>query len=168
PCTAGRITPDIASFYDSILCTDQVGSAGYTTSNYYSAFGGTSGATPICAGMLAAFYPLWQHGVFGNPTSTSVFNSAPQNTTAKAMLINSASQWTFSGTSHDLTRTHQGWGHPDLKTMYDRRNQMLVIDESVVLANLQTGTHVVNVMAGTPELKATIVYRHPPGTPSAP
>ena len=167
PAADGRIKPDIASFYDSILCTDQVGSAGYTTSNYYSAFGGTSGATPICAGMLAAFYQLWHQGVFGNPTSTSVFNSAPQNTTAKAMLINTASQWTFSGTSHDLTRTHQGWGHPDLKQMYDRRNQMLVIDESVVLANLQTGTHVVNVMAGTPELKATMVYRDPPGTTSS-
>jgi len=167
PAADGRIKPDIASFYDSILCTDQVGTAGYTTSNYYSAFGGTSGATPICAGMLGAFYQLWHQGVFGNPTSTSVFNSAPQNTTAKAMLINTASQWTFSGTSHDLTRTHQGWGHPDLKTMYDRRNQMLVIDESVVLTNLQTSTHVVNVAAGTPELKVTMVYRDPPGTTSS-
>ncbi|HEU4420451.1 MAG TPA: fibronectin type III domain-containing protein, partial [Planctomycetota bacterium] len=70
-------------------------------------------------------------------------------------------------TAHDLTRTHQGWGHPDLRQMYDRRNQMLVIDESVVLANLQTGTHAVSVAAGTPELKVTMVYRDPPGTTSS-
>ena len=167
PAADGRIKPDIASFYDSILCTDQVGTPGYSTSNYYSSFGGTSGATPVCAGMLAAFYQLWHQGAFGNPTSTSVFASAPQNTTAKAMLINTASQWTFAGASHDLTRTHQGWGHPDLKQMYDRRNQMLVIDESVVLANLQTSTHAVNVAAGTPELKVTMVFRDPPGTTSS-
>ncbi|HZN41415.1 MAG TPA: S8 family serine peptidase, partial [Planctomycetota bacterium] len=167
PAADGRIKPDIASFYDSILCTDQVGSAGYTTTNYYSSFGGTSGATPICAGHLGAFYQLWHQGVFGNPTSTSVFASAPQNTTAKAMLINTASQWTFSGTTHDLTRTHQGWGHPDLKQMYDRRTQMLVIDESVVLSNLQSSSHAVSVAAGTPELKVTMVYRDPPGTTSS-
>ena len=167
PAADGRLKPDIASFYDSILCTDQVGTAGYTTSNYYASFGGTSGATPICAGHLAAFYQLWHQGVFGNPTSTSVFASAPQNTTAKAMLINTASQWTFAGTSHDLTRTHQGWGHPDLRVMYDRRAQLLVVDESVVLANLQSSTHPANVGAGTAELKVTMVYRDPAGTTSS-
>lgn len=167
PAADGRLKPDIASFYDSTLCTDQVGAAGYTSTNYYSSFGGTSGATPISAGHLAAFYQLWHQGAFGNATSTSVFASAPQNTTAKAMLINTASQWTFSGTSHDLTRTHQGFGHPDLRTMYDRRAQMLVIDESVVLANLQTGTHTANVAAGTAELKVTMVYRDRPGTTSS-
>ncbi|MFY9343849.1 MAG: S8 family serine peptidase [Planctomycetota bacterium] len=167
PAADGRIKPDLASFYDSTLCTDQVGSAGYTTSNYYSSFGGTSGATPICAGMLATFYQLWHQGTFGNPTSTSVFASAPQNTTAKAVLINSASQWTFSGTGHDLTRTHQGWGHPDLQRLYDLRNQLLVIDENVVLAPLQVSTHVVSVTAGTPELKVTMVFRDPPGTTSS-
>ncbi len=167
PAADGRIKPDIASFYDSTLCTDQVGTAGYTTSNYYSGFGGTSGATPISAGLLAATYQLWHQGVFGNATGASVFASAPQNTTAKALLINTASQWTFSGTGHDLTRTHQGWGHPDIKQLYDRRAEMLVIDESVVLSNLQSSTHPVTVTAGTAELKVTMVFRDPAGTTSS-
>ncbi len=168
PAADGRIKPDIASFYDGIGTTDQVGSAGYSSSNYYSSFGGTSGATPICAGMLGGFYELWNDGVFGNPNGgADAFENRPNNTTAKAMLINTASQWSFSGTSADLTRVHQGWGHPDLQTMYDRRGEMLVVDETVVLANLQSHTHPVSVAVGTPELKVTMVYRDPPGTTSS-
>jgi len=168
PAADGRIKPDIASFYDGILATDQVGSAGYTSSNYYSGFGGTSGATPASAGMLGGFYELWNDGVFGNATpGADAFENAPNNTTAKAMLINTSSQWAFSGTNHDLTRVHQGWGHPDLQKMYDRRSDMLIVDESVVLSNLQSHTHNVTVAAGTPELKVTMVYRDPPGTTSS-
>lgn len=167
PAADGRIKPDLASFYDATLTTDQVGSPGYTTTNYYSSFGGTSGATPITAGHLGQFYEIWHQGAFGNATGSSVFASAPQNTTAKAMLINTASQWTFSGATHDLARTRQGWGHVDVRQMYDRRAQMLIVDESVVLANLQTSTHAFTVPAGTPELKVTMVYRDPPGTTSS-
>jgi len=168
PAADGRIKPDIASFYDGILATDQVGSAGYSSSNYYTNFGGTSGATPASAGMLGGFYELWDDGVFGNATpGADAFENAPYNTTAKAMLINTASQWTFSGTGADLTRVHQGWGHPDLQKMYDRRSDMLIVDETVVLANLQSHTHPVTVASGTPELKVTMVYRDPPGTTSS-
>jgi len=168
PAADGRIKPDLASFYDGILATDQVGSAGYASGNYYSSFGGTSGATPVCAGMLGGFYELWHEGAFGNANAgATAFDNAPNNTTAKAMAINTASQWTFSGTNHDLTRVHQGWGHPDLQKMYDRRSELLIIDESVVLANLQSHTHPVTVASGTPELKVTMVYRDPPGTTSS-
>lgn len=168
PAADGRIKPDLASFYDATLTTDQVGSAGYSSNNYYSSFGGTSGATPICAGMLGGFYQLWHQGQFGNANpGATAFDNAPNNTTAKAVLINTASQWTFSGTNHDLTRMHQGWGHPDLQTMYDRRSQVLIVDETVVLANLQSHSHPVTVLASTPELKVTMVYRDPPGTTSS-
>ena len=168
PAADGRIKPDIASFYDGIGTTDQVGSAGYTSGNYYSSFGGTSGATPICAGMLGGFYELWHNGAFGNPNGgADAFENRPNNTTAKAMLINTASQWTFSGTNSDLTRVHQGWGHPDLQKMWDRRAEMLVVDETVVLENLQSHVHPVSVASGTPELKVTMVFRDPPGTTSS-
>jgi serine protease AprX len=168
PAADGRIKPDVASFYDATLCTDMVGTAGYASGNYYSSFGGTSGATPITAGHLGLIYELWADAAFGNAApGATVFDDRPHNTTAKALLINTASQWTFSGSSHDLTRTHQGWGHADLANAWDLRNAMLIVDESDVLANLQSKSYSVSVAAGTPALKATMVFRDPPGTTSS-
>lgn len=168
PAADGRLKPDVASFYDSTLCTDIVGTSGYSTTNYYSSFGGTSGATPITAGHLGLLYQMWSDGVFGNSApGATPYDDRPKNTTAKALLINTASQWTFSGTTHDLTRTHQGWGRANLQTAWDLRTQMYIVDETDVLANLGSTTHSVSVSAGTPAFKATMVYRDPPGTTSS-
>lgn len=168
PAADGRLKPDIASFYDATLCTDVVGAGGYASGNYYSSFGGTSGATPITAGHVGLLYQMWSDGVFGNARpGTTVFDNRPNNTTMKALLINTATQWSFSGTAHDLTRTHQGWGHADVRTAWDLRNAMFLVDETVVLAELASATHNVTVAAGTPALKVTLVYRDPPGTTSS-
>lgn len=161
PAADGRIKPDLASYYDAIWTTTSPN--GYTTG-----FGGTSGATPIVAGHMGLFYQMWNDGLFGNPTPGSdIFENAPNNTTAKAMMINTASQWAFSGTTHNLTRVHQGWGHPDLQYMYDNRNNMLIVDEDDVLGPFQTMNYYVNVDPGQPEFRVTMVYRDPPGTTSA-
>jgi subtilisin family serine protease len=168
PAADGRIKPDLASFYDDILCTDQVGGLGYSGTNYTTSFGGTSGATPIVAGHLALLYQMWHQGLFGNPTpGATVFENAPNNTTAKALLINSASQWVFSGAGHDLTRTHQGWGHPDLERLSLAAARMFVVDESDVLAELETKDYPLEVRPGVAQLRATLVYRDPPGTTSS-
>ena len=169
PAQDGRIKPDLASFYDNILTTDRVGSSGYASGNYYSSFGGTSGATPIVAGMVGQFYAMWANGEFNNPVNPTgtVFSNRPANTTAKAFMINTAKQWTFSGAAHDLTRVHQGWGHPDLRNMYDNRNNIFVINETNPLQAFQTAVYSLVVNPGTPELKATVVYREPAGTTSS-
>jgi serine protease AprX len=168
PAADGRIKPDIASFYDSILCTDWTGTSGYSNSNYYSSFGGTSGATPLVAGHLALIYQMWSEGVFGNPTPGSdVFENAPHNTTAKALLINSASPWNFSGTANDLTRVHQGWGHPQVNGLLVSSANLLVVDETDVLGELDSTTWTVDVPSGVPSLRVTLVFSDPPGTTSS-
>ncbi|MSR62097.1 MAG: peptidase S8 [Planctomycetes bacterium] len=166
PAADGRIKPDVASFYDSILCPDMVGVAGYSTTNYYTDFGGTSGATPIVAGHLALIYQMWNQGLFGNAhPGATVFENAPYNTTAKALLINGAKQWTFNGAAHDLTRVHQGWGAANLERLVT--TPIFVVDEADVLANLQSKSYVLVVVPGEAQLHATLVYRDPPGTTSA-
>ncbi|MCB8932581.1 MAG: S8 family serine peptidase [Fimbriimonadaceae bacterium] len=163
PAADGRIKPDLAHFYDSVLCTTNTNDTAYTSS-----FGGTSAATPITAGHFGLFYQMWADGVFGQTvTGTTVFDARPMNMTAKAVMINTATQWTFSGASADLTRTHQGWGAADLKAAYDQRNDMFIVDETDVLTNLQSKTYRLYVASGTPEFKATMVYSDPPGTTSS-
>lgn len=153
PAADGRIKPDIASFYDSILTTAQGG--GYTGS-----FGGTSAATPITSGHVGLLIEMWGLETFGNSApNVDPFDDRPHNTTTKALLINTATQWSFSGTGHDRTRVHQGWGRADVANAYDLRSKMFVIDESDVVAPLATRTHLLDVAAGEPALKATLVYR---------
>ena len=161
PAADGRIKPDLASFYDNILTTN-------APNSYTSGFGGTSGATPITAGHLGLFYQMWSDGIFGNATpGNTPFENRPFNTTAKAALINTATQWTFSGANHDLTRVHQGWGHADLEIMYENRDNILIVDEADVILPLETKSYFVDVAGGTPEFHATMVYRDLPGTTSA-
>lgn len=152
PAEDGRVKPDMSAFYDSI----------YTVNN--SGFGGTSAASPIVAGHFGLFHEMWHAGIFGNSTGATVFDSRPHSTTARAMLINTAWQWPDDQT--DITRFRQGWGRPDVRFMYDNRNNMLIIDESDVLTNLQSTTYNVNVPSGS-EFRATLVYLDVAGTTSS-
>ena len=110
---------------------------------------------------------MWHNGLFGNPTGSTVFESRPHMTTAKAMLINTARQWSFAGLDADLTRTHQGWGMANVQSLYEVQNTVLVIDETDVLANLGSTVYTVEVPEGAAPLRVTLVYKDPPGTTSS-
>jgi hypothetical protein len=162
PASDGRIKPDLLHFYDNIFTT-----TGSTGGSYTSSFGGTSGATPITAGHFGLFFEMWHAGIFGNATGATVFSSRPHSATAKAVMINTASSYPFSGTGHDLTRTHQGWGMPDLMKLYDERNNIYVVDEWDVAGNMQDRTYTGQAMAGATELKVTLVYLDRAAVPPA-
>jgi hypothetical protein len=168
PAADGRIKPDLTHFFDSIRTTSSASDTSYTNS-----FGGTSGATPIVAGYAGLLFQMWADGVFaGGPGQRrDVFASRPHMTTAKALLINSAVQYPFSGTAADLTRVHQGWGMLDLRNLHELARSHdfrlpLLVDESAVIRPLETHTYTVTLQTAAP-LKATLVYADPPGSPSA-
>ena len=164
PAADDRIKPDLCHFYDSIRTTT-------TGSGYTSNFGGTSGATPIVAGHFGLFYEMWADGLFGNLTGgQSVFEERPSSATARAVIINTASAYPFSGTGHNLTRTHQGWGLPDLQVLYDRRNNIRVVDETDILLPFQTTSYERTIVPGQPyhdQLRVTLVYTDYYGTTSS-
>jgi serine protease AprX len=163
PASDGRIKPDLCSFYDWIFTTTSGSPTAYTDN-----FGGTSGATPIIAGHFGLFYQMWSDGIFGNEVNPggTVFENRPHMTTAKAMMINTADQYPFNGTSGDKTRMHQGWGMPSVKNLYDLRDNFYIIDETDVLQPFETSTHMVAVEAGSPSLKVTMTYADPAGNPA--
>ncbi len=157
PAADGRIKPDLVHFYDDIWTI--TGTAGYSN------FCCTSGATPIVAGHFGIFFQMWHDGAFGNPKSGSVFHSRPHMSTAKAMMINSAFQYPFSGQGHNLTRNHQGWGVPDLARMYDMGDRSFIVDETDLLTNLSSRSYTLAVPASEPQLRATMIYSDPAGKP---
>jgi len=161
PAADGRIKPDLAHFYDGVYAPSS-GVSGYDTG-----FGGTSAATPIVAGHFGLFFQMWHNGLFGNPTAETVFDSRPHESTARAFMINTATQWNFTGTTSDLTRTHQGWGMPNVQSLYDLSSQIFWVNETDVLQQLQSTTYALEVLDGTPALKATMVYKDLMGTTSS-
>jgi subtilisin family serine protease len=170
PASDGRIKPDLSHFYDATRAPSSSCDACYTT------FGGTSGATPITAGHFALFFQMWADGVFspaGAPDGGDVFDLRPHMTTAKALMINTAEQYAFSGVGHDLTRTHQGWGFADARGLYESANCSgpglpLIIDESAVIEPLAVHSYPVEVTVGPQPsfMKATLVYADPMGNPA--
>ncbi len=162
----GRIKPDLTHFYECVFTTDSASDIAYTPD-----FGGTSAATPITAGHFGLFYQLWHNGEFpcfgGQPT---VFESRPHMSTAKAMIIHNVFQYDWNSANPNwqtLIRQKQGWGMADLKRMYDVRKRTLIVNESNVLQQFQSKMYGFNVGPGTPELRATLVYTDPKGTPGA-
>jgi hypothetical protein len=165
PAEDGRIKPDLCGFYDDVFTTTATSNTAYS-----STFNGTSASTPIAAGCMGLTIQMWTSGLLGptNPGAT-VFARRPHAATAKALLINNAEPYAFSGLNHDLARAHQGWGTPDLIRTYDRAaaGKALVVDETIVLPPLQSATFTVNVAAGEPDLRVTLAWTDPPGAPSA-
>lgn len=169
PAADGRIKPDVSNYYDRIFTTASGSDTAYTPS-----FGGTSGATPITCGTAGLMFQLWADGVFaGTPGQhRDVFASRPHAATAKALLINTANQYPFTGTSADLTRVHQGWGIPSVQNMYQRAQAggfqlPVLVNETDLLTAGARRTYRVTTRAGGPPLRATMAYTDPMGSPSA-
>lgn len=172
PAADGRLKPDIVGYYDSVLTSDLTGAAGYVSGDYFASFGGTSAATPMVAGHVGILQQMFTDGLFGNPlplpaSDANRFVNRPQMTTMKALLCNTARQYPFAGAGDDLTRTHQGWGFPDLQRAYDERQSLVVSDEYDTLQLGQAREYWVFVAPGTPEFRATMVYADPAAQPAA-
>ncbi|WP_246002033.1 proprotein convertase P-domain-containing protein [Allorhizocola rhizosphaerae] len=168
PAADGRIKPDLSNYYDQINTTSSASDTSYT-----STFGGTSGATPITCGNFGLLFQMWADGVFaGGPgLGRDVFDSRPHAATAKALMINQANQYTFSGTAHDLTRTHQGWGTASVGNLYDQAQANgwrlpVLVNETDLLTVGTKKTYTVRT-DGTQPLRATLVWTDPAGSPSA-
>ena len=162
PATDGRQKPDLCNYYDLILTTN-ASDSGYTE------FGGTSGATPITAGHVGIFFQMWADGVFsGGPgQGNDVFDSRPHSATTKAILINTAHQFKFDAESTQLKREHQGWGTPNIATLYDVAMMHdwklpVLVDESDPISPFEIVSYSVSVgLADNTYLKVTLVYRDP-------
>ncbi|MHC4515995.1 MAG: S8 family serine peptidase, partial [Planctomycetota bacterium] len=170
PAADGRIKPDLCAYYDGIMTSDLTGASGYNRSgDYYTSFGGTSGATPMVAGHNALAIQMFTDGLFSPkrvPNGTR-FQNRPHFTTLKALQIANATQYAFTSTSSDNRREHVGWGFPNLQSMYDNRNVHFVVDETDLLQQGTGMAYTIRVASGQPELKVSMCYADVAGNPAA-
>jgi hypothetical protein len=157
PSSDGRIKPDLVAYFDRTTTTQWGG--GYTE------FGGTSGATPIIAGYLGLIFEMWQTKAF----QPVVVDQSPETleplhfATSKALLLQSAEQYRFAGASDDMARSHQGWGFPNLQKLYDNRQWLKILNESVLLETGESYTMTYDVTDSLEDLRISLVYADPPG-----
>ena len=158
----GRIKPDVVGIADGILTTAPGGQ--------FATFGGSSAATAMVSGASGLIFQMWHQGVWvGHGGGPSVFDSKPSHTAARALLIHSTHQydWTSGGPNGSIVRRAQGWGMPDLGSLYLRRDTTLVLDQGQPLQNQQTAAYQFSVAPGEPVLRVTMAYLDPPGSPAA-
>lgn len=162
PAADGRIKPDLSHFYDAVETTSSAGPRAYTT------FNGTSASTPIVAGHFGLFFQLWGTGFFNNPVDPTgdVFENRPSAMLAKAFMINTATPWPLRD---DLARIHQGWGAPDLSSIFRARSSLFTVDQSHnLLAPGDMAEYSVDILQGPSQpLRITMAYLDPPGNPAA-
>ena len=176
PASDGRIKPTMCSYYDNIGTSDRTGSAGYSSGSWSSSFGGTSGATPIVAGHNTLAIEMYTTevssgvGLFGQqlrvPGGTAHENR-PHAPTLKALQVVSGRQYAFTGASSDNRREHQGWGFPNLQTMYDNRAKTFIVDEVDVLTQGQVRSWPIAVASGEPALKVCLNWLEPAANPAS-
>ncbi len=162
PALDGRVKPDLAHIGDFIhvLCPG---------GNCAGVFSGDSAATPLVSGSVGLACQLWHEQAFsGFGGGPSVFDDRPRASTIRALLINSAYQydWTQGGPNASLKRMVQGWGMPDMRALYDRRERMMIVNETDVLAPQESRSYQIVVLPGEDALKATMIYLDPPGNPA--
>lgn len=169
PASDGRIKPTLCAYYDNIGTTSQGG--GYTTS-----FGGTSGATPIVAGHNVLAIEMFTDevipgfGAFGNQLRVlggTSHQNRPHFPTLKALQVVSASQYAFNSGSNDNRREHQGWGFPNLQTMWDMRQKTFIIDETDVVTQGAVRSWPIAVAAGESAFKACLNWSDPAANPAS-
>jgi len=173
PVSDGRIKPDFVHFYDRVSTTAVDGSG---SNRAYASYGGTSVSTPIIGGYFALLYEMWSDGVFDQipgvlGVEKDAFGNKPAAATMRALAVNTAAEYNFSGTGSDLTRTHQGWGQVNARKAYTmgiRGEMPIIVDESVLLGEFDTAKFTVDVANRSGcGLRASMVYTDPAGSPIA-
>tara|TARA_R110002072_G_scaffold139249_3_gene282745 strand:+ start:16571 stop:19582 length:3012 start_codon:yes stop_codon:yes gene_type:complete len=177
PASDGRIKPTLCAYYDWIGTSDLTGGAGYSGTNWTADFNGTSGAAPIVGGHNVIAIQMFTDdsgtpgiGKFGNtlrnPGGTPHQNR-PHFTTLKALMVTAARQYSFTPTSTDLRREHQGWGFPNLEDLWNNRAKTFLVDETSVLQQGGVDSYQITVGANEPELKISLNWNEPAANPSA-
>ena len=176
PATDGRIKPTLCGFYDAVGTSDLTVGGYDPINSWTSGFGGTSAAAPIVAGHNVLAIEMFTTevtpgvGLFGQPLRVpggTAHQNRPHFPTLKALQVANASQYAFTSASLDNRREHQGWGFPDLQSVYDNRGKTYVVDETDVLVQGDVQQHLVTVAAGEPAFKASLSWAEKPSNPAA-
>jgi len=161
PAQDERVGVTFAAYYDQIRTTS--GTSGYTPN-----FGGTSGATPIVNGLGGFTIQMFTEGYFGYPGVAwpDRFEARPNLTTTRVLMTVGTQQLSFTG-GNSANRYQQGWGFPNVRDLYENKDNILLLDEEDVLSQGQSRTYFVWVKPGTSEFRASMHHLEDEAVPSA-
>ena len=161
PALDGRIKPDLVLFNDGILTTSDVDTSSFEM------FTGTSAATPAVAGHAGVMFEMWRAGFFHGGDAGAVPTVRPSVAMSRAIMINSARPYEFGHTADDLGRFRQGWGTPDLVSIWAGGPRRWISDEEAPLESGEGWSRVVTVAPGETSLAVTLAWTEPASMPFA-
>ncbi|MCE7067785.1 S8 family serine peptidase [Dyadobacter sp. CY326] len=140
PTRDGRIKPEITALGSSVRST--------IPTNLYTNGSGTSMSCPAVAGGLALLYERYRQ-INNEPN--------PKNALMKALICNGATDKGNDGPDYKY-----GFGWLDLSRSLKMLDDKQYVNGSV--AHAKTATHVINVPAGTAQVKVMLYYNDPAAT----
>lgn len=143
PSMDGRVKPDI--------CANGKDQNSTAANNTYQVGGGTSAACPGIAGISAQLYQAYKELNSGQE---------PESGLIKAAMMNSAED--LGNPQVDFT---YGWGRVNALRAVETLEQNHYLLDSVSLA--ETNSHIINVPAGTTQLKCMVYWIDREGAPAA-
>ncbi len=143
PANDGRIKPDLCANGYSVLST--------LPDSQYGFMSGTSMATPAASGAAALLYQHFTH----------ITGSAPEPETLKALLIHSATDLGRTGPDYEF-----GWGLINAQSAADLISQQ-AWQIGTLSATGAVADYPLAVSADSTELKVTLVWTDPAGSPEA-
>ncbi|MCK4718452.1 MAG: S8 family serine peptidase, partial [Thermoplasmata archaeon] len=152
PTADGRQKPDVVGPFDLIYTTDITGSGGYSGGDYCDNFGGTSGSTPVVAGIVGQTYEMFIEDHFGNNPEGAI----PTSAMVKAILIADAYQYPLGSANRNM----QGWGSPDAQRIYELGADHHYLEDDQQIAPGGSWYHSVETDGSMP-LKMSLVWTDP-------
>jgi serine protease AprX len=163
PTADGRVKPDviapgtwILSTKSTMLSSTATGWAPFAKSSKYFYMGGTSMATPLTAGAVAAIrqYLRRDRGI-ASPTAALV----------RAVLIASASRLPSTAPAQAVVDIHQGFGRVDLsRVVRPPAGTKLWLRQNMSVATGQSRHHAITVRTAGSPLRIVLAYADYPGS----
>jgi len=151
PTDDGRMKPDVSSAGCQSNDDGGVTSCGASSNTAYSTLCGTSMASPTVCGLSALLLQDYRAQFVGLPD--------PRNSTLKALLAHSAQDLGNPGPDYQF-----GFGSVRIQQAIDLTRSGHFIEPWIDVGGTVTFQH--NVNPGTPELRVTLAWDDPPGTPN--
>ena len=176
PTSDGRLKPDIMTFFTGTTASSSGNPTDNSNNGATTAFGGTSHATPLGAGMAALVRQYFGQGYYPSGSAVPANGFDPSAALVKAILSASSRKMTGNGANNSENKypnDAQGWGRLVLDdALYvnpgtEGPRKLWVVDQASGLSTGQAVDYKIRVNSNAAPLRIVMAYSDYPGSPNA-
>jgi len=175
PTADGRLKPDIMTFFTGTTASSSGNPTDNTNTGATTAFGGTSHATPLAAGMAAIVRQYFDQGYYPSGSAIPANGFDPSAALVKAILAASSRKMTgntANNSENKYPNDAQGWGRLVLDdALYvnpatEGPRKLWVVDQASGLSTGQAFDYKIRVNSNAAPLRIALAYSDYPSFPN--